>query len=131
MAKTAHCAALSTHDLSVLREFVGDDPATLARFVGLGLHSLDQVLRPLQDMHAGLPPLGLLREAAHRAKSTARQLGADAWAHECEALECAARDGQQDAAAARYTRLMQAWPLLRAQLHASMEQLQALARPAG
>ncbi len=128
MSKTAHCAApAGTLDWSVLREFVGDDPATLARFVALGLQSLEQAMQPLLGTAAQAPTLALLREAGHRAKSTARQLGIVDWAQDCEALECAARDGQNALAAALHERVLQAWPIVRARLYSGIRELQARA----
>lgn len=125
MSKTAHCAApAGTLDWSVLREFVGDDPATLARFVALGLQSLEQTMQPLLSAPT---TLALLREAGHRAKSTARQLGIVDWAQDCEALECAARDGQNALAAALHERVLQAWPIVRERLYSGIRELQARA----
>lgn len=109
MSKTDHCAVVL--DLELLREFVGDHPATLARFLSIGLQSLEQVLTPCLGVAS--VPLPQLREMAHRAKSTARQLGATDWAAACEALEWAARDGTTDAALAHWSTVRTAWPALR------------------
>ncbi|MDT8990858.1 hypothetical protein RQP54_08255 [Curvibacter sp. APW13] len=84
-----HTTAL---DLAVLAEYVGNDPAELQRFIRLGEQSLRQTLAPLD---AALQTLDLssLQTCGHRAKSTARHLGARVFGDQCKALECAARAG--------------------------------------
>lgn len=77
-------------DLALLQEYVGTDPADLQRFVRLGLDSLTQALAPLPQALA-THDMATLQACAHRAKSTARHLGADNFADDCQALETAAR----------------------------------------
>lgn len=80
-------------DLKLLEEYVGSDPAELARFARLGVTSLEQALAPLEQA-LRTQDLATLQACGHRAKSTARHLGALAFADQCEAMERAARAGQ-------------------------------------
>lgn len=93
-------------DLSVLVEYVGNQSAELAHFVGLAIASLQQALAPLAGGMA-TADLALLAECGHRAKSTALHVGAEAFANACRALEAAARQGKQVEALALAQQLQQ------------------------
>lgn len=80
-------------DLDLLAEYVGSDPTDLERFARLGLISLHQALEPLHVALAN-EDLPSLQACGHRAKSTARHLGAFAFGACCETLERCARAGQ-------------------------------------
>lgn len=84
-------------DLALLQEYVGTNPADLLRFVHLGMDSLTQALAPLPQALAA-HDLATLQACAHRAKSTARHLGAEGFADDCQALETAARLGHDEEA---------------------------------
>ena len=81
-------------DLALLEEYVGSDPEELARFVRLGLTSLQEALAPLPQALSD-SDLATVKACGHRAKSTARHLGADAFGQACETLEHMARAGER------------------------------------
>jgi HPt (histidine-containing phosphotransfer) domain-containing protein len=82
-------------DLSVLEELAGHDAAKVRRYALLFIQSLEDVLAQIDGAVAS-QDLALLGDMGHRAKSTALNIGASAFAHECLLLEQAARS--QDSA---------------------------------
>lgn len=80
-------------DLALLEEYIGSHPAEVQRFLRLGAQSLEQALAPL-NAALQAQDLPTLQASGHRAKSTARQLGASGFGDLCEAMERAARAGQ-------------------------------------
>lgn len=111
-------------DLSILAEYVGDDPAELQRFIDLGLASLADAMQPLE--HAlRVGDLGTLEASAHRAKSTARQLGAEGFGEACAQLEQLSRKKDPLAALPQAQYVCALWPALRSELAAALERYSA------
>ncbi len=108
-------------DLALLQEYVGTDPANLLRFVHLGLDSLAQALAPLPQALAA-HDLATLQACAHRAKSTARHLGAEDFADDCQALETAARQAQGDEVQRLGQQVHAQLPLLQTALQQALQQ---------
>lgn len=79
-----------TLDLSVLEELANHDPAKVRKYALLFIQSLEDVLAQI-DGAVARHDLTLLGNMGHRAKSTAMNIGASAFAHECLLLEQAAR----------------------------------------
>lgn len=107
-------------DLALLQEYVGTDPADLQRFVLLGLDSLTQALAPLPRALAD-HDLPTLQASAHRAKSTARHLGAESFGNDCQALETAAQQGRGEDALRLGQQVHAQLPLLQAALHQALQ----------
>lgn len=84
-------------DLSVLEALVNHDPIKFRKFALLFISSIDTVLSEV-DTAIAQNNLPLLAAMGHRAKSTARNIGAEAFANQCVQLESLAR--AQDAPAA-------------------------------
>ena len=85
-----------TLDLSVLEELANHDPAKVRKYALLFIQSLEDVLAQI-DGAVAHHDLTLLGNMGHRAKSTALNIGATGFAHECLLLEQAAQ--AQDSAA--------------------------------
>lgn len=109
-------------DLALLQEYVGNDPVDLQRFVQLGLDSLTQALAPVPRAAAD-HDLATLQASAHRAKSTARHLGAEAFADTCQALETAAQNGHGEDAVRLGAQVHAQLPHLQAALHLALQNL--------
>ncbi len=109
-------------DLALLQEYVGTDPADLEHFVQLGLDSLTQALAPVPRAAAD-HDLTTLQASAHRAKSTARHLGAEAFADICQALETAAQNGHGEDAVRLGAQVHAQLPQLQATLHLALQNL--------
>lgn len=107
-------------DLELLEEYVGSDPAELERFARLGLTSLEQALGPLATALA-MQDLPTVHACGHRAKSTARHLGALAFGNHCETMERAARAGDLAEALKHGQQVCEGLPQLR---HAMEQALQ-------
>lgn len=107
-------------DLALLQEYVGTDPVDLQRFVQLGLDSLTQALAPLPSALASRD-LATLQGSAHRAKSTARHLGALEFADDCQELETMAQQGHTDEALRLGQKVSMQLPQLQVALHHALQ----------
>lgn len=117
---TPPAVASCSVDLALLQEYVGTDPVDLQRFVLLGLDSLTQALAPLPRALAD-HDLAALQAGAHRAKSTARHLGAETFADDCQALETAAQQGRREDALRLGQHVYAQLPQLQAALHQALQ----------
>jgi HPt (histidine-containing phosphotransfer) domain-containing protein len=79
-----------TLDLSVLEELACHDAAKVRKYAFLFIQSLEDILVQI-DSAVACHDLNVLGNMGHRAKSTALNIGATAFAHECLLLEQAAR----------------------------------------
>lgn len=84
-------------DLSVLDELVGNDATKFRKFALLFLSSLEDVLKQV-DEACDQGDMATLAAMGHRAKSTAMNIGAAEFSHQCLQLEQTAK--AQDTAAA-------------------------------
>ncbi len=81
---------LTTLDLSVLETLVNHDPVKFKTFALLFIDSIETVLQEI-DSAISAQDLPTLMGMGHRAKSTAKSIGADAFSEQCLRLEQTAR----------------------------------------
>lgn len=80
-------------DLSVLETLVNNDPGKLKKFALLFIESIEAVLSQV-DLAIASQDLPTLVAMGHRAKSTAKSIGAEAFSNNCLSLEQTARAGK-------------------------------------
>jgi two-component system sensor histidine kinase/response regulator len=94
-------------DADLLRQYVGDDPETLAHFRQDFLQRL-VTLRSAMGAAWTRSAVADLGGLAHQLKSAARTVGALQLAQGCEALEQAARAGDRDGTASAWSQVARA-----------------------
>jgi CheY-like chemotaxis protein len=94
-------------DADLLRQYVGDDPETLAHFRQDFLQRL-AALRSAMGAAWARSAVADLGGLAHQLKSAARTVGALQLAQGCEALEQAARAGDRDGTASAWSQVARA-----------------------
>ncbi len=82
-------------DITMLINLVGDDRVRHCKLFRTFMESTPEIIAEVQSAHKA-HEAETVRQQAHKLKSSARSMGADALADACQALEAAGREGQWD-----------------------------------
>lgn len=115
-------------DLSVLEQLAGCDAARFRKYALLFITSIEDVLSQVDDA-VSRGDLEALCAMGHRAKSTARNIGAAGLADQCLRLEQLAAARERDAALATARELRPLYTVVRAALELRLAGVADPARP--